>query len=473
MPVLATQNPLSNPNPIVTVEVSTVQAPLPNNYQQMGALVSHGGTNLADQSIQLLAQYSDLTPYVLPAASIATLSWLSSEVTVTTLNPHGFTIGVTMDIYITGNTPVGYNGLFACTITGTNSFTYALVSNPGALTVPGIYQSQAAIELTAMARTWFGQRPGTSVYILELGESDAPTSIAGLVTWLTNNPFSFYGYLCPRYWDGQATFLALIATYENPEAMTYFWVTTTVSTYTAYSKTMKCVILMVEAPLVVSTGTEFTTAAAMFWGIQFKATAVTRVSPMCFKYLYGVTLYPTVNNAPLLQQLKAAAVNYVAYGSEGGISKTMMYPGVTADGNDYFNWWWTIDWIQINVNLDLSNEIINGSNNPLAPLYDDQNGINRLLGRLAATMTSAQQFGMVNGNVVQTEYNPTDLTAAISNGKFAGLCDCNAVPFLDYSILNPSDYAIGEYDGLSTLFIPARGFVHVLVQIIASQLVTV
>jgi hypothetical protein len=48
----------------------------------------------------------------------------------------------------------------------------------------------------------------------------------------------------------------------------------------------------------------------------------------------------------------------------------------------------------------------------------------------------------------------------------------NAVPFIPYSIQNPSDYSNGEYDGLSTLFIPSRGFVHILVQVVATDIVT-
>jgi hypothetical protein len=38
--------------------------------------------------------------------------------------------------------------------------------------------------------------------------------------------------------------------------------------------------------------------------------------------------------------------------------------------------------------------------------------------------------------------------------------------------MNPSDYKEGEYDGLSTIFIPRRGFIHILITIVASQIVT-
>jgi len=467
-------NPLNDPNPIVTVQVSTVLGPVPNGYQQMGALVSHGGTSIANQDCSMLSELSDLESLLIQADTIASISWTSNVVTVTTTNAHNLSIGTSTDILISGCVPAGYNGDYTCTITGTHAFTYPLNSNPGAETTLGTYQRMSAIELYAMAYTFFGQRRGQSVYVLELGENTAANAIAALQTWLENNPLSFYGYLCPRYFDTSLVAVtSLLAEYQNNEAMTYFWITTTIGSYTQYSRTQKCAILGVEAPTVSKSGTEFTLAAAFFWGIQFKATTVTRVAPMCYKYLYGVTTYPVRNNGPLLIALKANKVNYVRTGAEGGIFNNMIYPGVTADGNDYFNWWWTIDWVQITVNQNLSNAIINGSNNPLAPLYYDQDGINQLLAVNAQTMTSAGEFGMVNGPVVQTELTPSKLTEAIATGTFTGKCDCNAVPFIDYSIINPGDYATGEYDGLSILFIPARGFVHVLVSIVASQLVTV
>jgi hypothetical protein len=194
---------------------------------------------------------------------------------------------------------------------------------------------------------------------------------------------------------------------------------------------------------------------------------------MAFKFVYGVTMYPQRGNAPLLRAFKSANTNYISTGAEGGISFTMLYEGVTLDGHDYFNWWYTIDWVQIEVDLNLSNAIINGSNNPLAPLYYNQEGINYLETVLFNTMQSAQTFGMVLGKIEMTQYDGPDLTAAIYGGQFAGKCNVNAVPFLPYSLANPGDYKIGEYDGLSTLFIPSRGFIHILVNVVASSLVSI
>jgi hypothetical protein len=263
--------------------------------------------------------------------------------------------------------------------------------------------------------------------------------------------------------------------------MTYFWLTVTPATLNVLDATYKCVIQFVEAPSVTDTtqpnisnpNGEFTCAAMFYNAISFKASSVNPVAPMAFKYVYGVTAYPTQNMSTILLQFKSTFTNYVATGAEGGIAYTILYQGVTRDGFDYFNWWWTIDWVQININLNLSNAIVNGSNNALAPLYYNQSGINFLETVLYGTMRTASIFGMVVGQIVMTNLDTPILVDNINQGVYSGQCNVNAVPFANYTTANPGDFRIGEYDGLSALFIPARGFIHIQVSIVASSLVTV
>jgi hypothetical protein len=273
----------------------------------------------------------------------------------------------------------------------------------------------------------------------------------------------------------------LLKQYQAPETMEYFWITVTPDTMQTLGPTYKDVIQLVEAPVLTDPAGaslndpegEFTMAALFYNALAFRPSNTNRIAPMAFKYVYGVTEYPQRNNAPLLVSFKQAHTNYISTGAEGGISFTMVYEGVTLDGHDYFNWWYTIDWVQIQVNLDLSNAIINGSNNPLAPLYYNQEGINYLQTILYRTMVSASTFGMILGKITMTTYDGPDLTNSINSGEFAGECDINAVPFINYTLANPGDYKIGEYDGLSTLFIPARGFIHILVNVVATDLVSI
>ena len=233
-----------------------------------------------------------------------------------------------------------------------------------------------------------------------------------LVGNLVGDPSILGEYRC---YSVQQAMTNLLKRYEAPELMEYFWLTVTPATMTnlffpgqlgsgggkGTGSSFKDVIQLVEAPALtdptlihipaigadperyempnyLDPNGEFTMAAMFYNALSFRPSNTNRVAPMAFKYVYGVTEYPQKNNAPLLLSFKSANTNYISTGAEGGISFTMLYEGVTLDGHDYFNWWYTIDWVQIEVNLNLSNAIINGSNNPLAPLYYNQDGINVL-----------------------------------------------------------------------------------------------
>jgi hypothetical protein len=486
----------TDPNAIVTVNVSIIEAPTPNTYQRTGALVCFGATTItaAQGNTSYLTQYADLTPLLQPPMQASTSTWAGGTETVvfTAPIPGPPTVGDVIPLIFSGYNPVSLNGLHQCTVTAPNTVTFAVTTSPGTISVQGTAITQGSVELQQMATTFFGQGNIIGVWVLDLGyQSQSSNEVTALQTWLTNNPLTIYGFLLPRHFGSNSTILGtsaiptaftnLLKVYENPEAMEYFWLTVTSSTMTNLGPTFKDVIQLVEAPVLTDptqinltdpTG-EFTLAALFYNALAYRASNTNRIAPMAFKYVYGVTQYPQKGNGPLLVSFKTANTNYISTGAEGGIAFTMVYEGVTLDGHDYFNWWYTIDWVQIEINLNLSNAIINGSNNPLAPLYYNQDGINYLETVLYSTMQDAQTFGMVLGKIEMTQLDGPDLTNAINGGTFAGKCDVNAVPFLNYTLSNPGDYKIGEYDGLSTLFIPARGFIHILVNVVATDLVSI
>ena len=140
--------------PIVQVNVSQQVAPAPSIRQRTGALVSQGGTTLTPGTFSLLTQLSSLTSLLNGAFALASLSWAGSVVTATASAAHGFTIGDTILVTISGATPTGYNGTFTATVTTTTAFTYPLVSNPGSETIPGSYTVEDVAELSAMATTF-------------------------------------------------------------------------------------------------------------------------------------------------------------------------------------------------------------------------------------------------------------------------------------------------------------------------------
>jgi hypothetical protein len=458
-------------NPIVTVNVTQQVAPTPSALQKTGALVSQGATTTAAQAISFLTQLSDLTPILKGALAISTITWSASVATVTTSAPHGFTIADTIQLTIAGATPAGYNGTFVCTITGASAFTYPLAVNPGLETVPGTYTPEDVAELLAMATTFFAQGTQQGVYVLELGAGNAADGVTALTTFMAANanPSFFYSYLVPRFWDAAASFLTFIAGFQATTSKTYFYVTTTAGTYASYTAVMKCVKALVEAPGIPSL--EFSHAADFQHDLNYSPSSTNKVTPNAYSFLVGVTAYPSKGNAVLLTALKAAFVNYVGTGAEGGISNTLLVAGTMMDGND-FTYWYSVDWVQINAQLTAANTVINGSNNPINPLYYNQDGINRLQQAIASLMSSGVSFGLVLGTPVQTTNNAAQLQAALAANAYAGATGVNADPFVAYTAENPSDYKLGKYAGITIVYVPSRGFAAIVFNVLVTQFVS-
>ncbi|OYV51055.1 MAG: hypothetical protein B7X10_00940, partial [Burkholderiales bacterium 21-58-4] len=97
------------------------------------------------------------------------------------------------------------------------------------------------------------------------------------------------------------------------------------------------------------TGTEFSQAAGFYQLLVNAPSAANKVAPMAFRYVTGVTAFPTRGQSSLLTTLKTANINVIGTGAEGGISKTILLRGTSLDGHDQ-TYWYSVDWVQINVN---------------------------------------------------------------------------------------------------------------------------
>ena len=429
---------------IVTVNVTQTLAPAPNTLQRTGALVSQGATTLATGTTALLTQFADLSSIL--TGSVAITSMVASgtaptvTVTVTTTTPHGIPTGDTILGIIAGVTPTGYNGTFQITSTGTNTFTYPLTISPGVVTSQGVFTNESVQDLVAMATTYFAQGSANAIYVLELGAGTGAQGVTSLNNYIIANPLEFYGYCVTTEMSTDSSFLAFAKNYESTTSQVYFWVTESINSYGVF-KNVKSVISMcqdVNAPV-----TEWSVAAMMYNALNYNPSDTNKVAPMAFQYIVGVTPFSGTNAQA--QLLKTANVNYVGTGAEGGISNTLVLWGVNADGQDY-TYWYSVDWVQININLFISNAIINGSNNPINPLYYNQAGINRLQKVSQGVMNSGIAYGLVLAPVT-----------------------VNAVPFTTYVADNPSDYAIGKYAGLSVSYTPARGFIQIIFNVNVSS----
>lgn len=215
---------------------------------------------------------------------------------------------------------------------------------------------------------------------------------------------------------------------------------------------------------------EFSLATAFFNWLNYAPSSTNKITPFAFSFLYGVTPFPTQGTNTLRTTLKAGFTNYVGTGAEGGISSTIQLWGATEDGNDA-SFWYSVDWVQINLDLNLANAVINGSNNPANPLYYNQDGINRLLTVAGTTMASAISYGLAFGTLTLTELPAAQFQANLSNNVYSGQVVVNAEPFINYNAENPLAYTQGLYGGLSVAYTPSRGFTQIIVQLTVSNFV--
>lgn len=454
---------------IVITNVNQIVAPAPILLQQTGAVLSQGATTLAANASQLLTQPSDLTSILAAPLAISSLTWTSGTVTVVAaIAIPGLVSGDKFITTIAGATPAGYNGLITGTVTGANTFTYPLATNPGAQTVAGTYTRPSQGELLSMVTSYFAQGSNQGVFVLELGPTDGSTGPTALDAYIIANPGVYYSYLIPRSWDGQTTFLALIAKYEAPTAKINFFVTTTINSYQAYTALMTDVFALIEAPGLPLT--EFSCAAPFQVSLAYNPSSSNRMTPFANKFLFGVTPYPLKNNTSLLATLYKANINVVGTGAEGGISTAALAGGMMLDGND-FTYWYAADWAQINGQLVLANEVFNGANNSANPLYYDQNGINRLQDRLVKLFKSAVSFGLLNGTTNRAALDGPVFQQNFDDDLYVDQNIVNAVPFITYTEENPGDFKIGKYNGLTAIIIPQRGFNQIIFNLTVSSLI--
>jgi len=432
-------------NNIVTVTITQQVGSAPSVLQQTGAIVSQGGTTLAAGTTALITQPSDLTAILSGAEVISSMAWSTGVVTVTTTTPHGIPVTDVVQGVISGVTPTGYNGTFAITSTGASTFTYPLVTNPGSMTIAGSFTLEDVFELFSQVNTFFAQGNSLAVYVLELGVGTTAQGVTALQTYINTTTAPKYAYLIPKEWDIETTAPTMFKLFASPTSKVYFYVSTTVATYTNWAN-IKSVLALAPSPL--APITEFSAAAQFYIGLHNAPSSSAMGAQMPYSYVYGVTDYVTLTNAQSAA-FKAAGVSWIGDGANGGISNTLIVGGTYMDLNP-FSYWYTVDWVNINQSIDLNAAVINGSQPGLVnPLLYNQQGINALQKVAQNRMNIGVSFGLILAPV----------TVA-------------AVPFTTYIAQNPSAYAAGTYAGLSSTFVPARGFTAITLNLTASNIPT-
>lgn len=407
---------------------------------------------------------------------------LTMTITGGTFNPFAVEAAATFLTTIAGATPANYNGTYLATRASATTFTYNLVSDGGTTPATGTitYTPRGVVELQLMATTYFAQGSQVGVYVLELGPGTPAQGVTALAAYLVLNPNSnyepgatgfFYAYLLPRLWSSESTYLTLVAQYEATTAKTYFFTTMLLSNYTTFTNLMKSVWGLIEAPGVFLT--EYSCAATFYQFLVNAPSTTNRVAQFAFRFLFGVTPYPIYGNSALLATLKAAKVNVVGTGSEGGISTAIIKWGTTMDGRQA-TYWYSVDWLQLNVDINIANAVINGSQNGPNPLYYNQEGINRLqlVGANTLSRSIAYGLGLSGATVATPELAQNDFNLALNSGAYDGQLVINAIPFLDYVSENPSDYANETYNGFEVVYITQNGFIAIRFNVTVTDFVT-
>jgi len=457
-------------NRIVQVNVSETVAPVPNRLQQTAAIVSMGGTTITAGTTQWIAAAGQLSDYLIPAYDIASISWAAGVVTVVTTNPHGIPISDTTNVVVNGVSVTGYNGNFVATGFNATTLNYSLAADPGGTPTGGTIQVGPQVNLIAADATWWAQgNLGTGYYIYETGSADPADVIASMTTYLTANPQTIYNWLLLPGMDADHTGLrAFFLLHNTLNALIKFYLPLSTSTYAAWEgeDTLRNVFTMIESPGA-DFATELDSVAPAQYFTAFVPTPTNRLPPAQYTYLNAVTAYNPITQA-LITTFMDNHINFVATGAEGGISNTILIDGKTLNGTP-MNVAYSIDWVQIKSNQAISNAVINGSNNPLSPLYYNQNGIDRLQAVVVQVGNTAIASGLALGQVLQVELDPTVFATNVGLGLYAGNFVVNAVPFDIYTALNPSDYANQLYGGLQVSYTPQYGFETIVFNLNVTQ----
>ncbi|EMH2075549.1 hypothetical protein NO938_002376 [Citrobacter freundii] len=431
---------------IVTVNVSQTIGATPSNLQQMSAILSFGATMQEPGKPVLLTQDSDITDLVNNAIGTLEAEVQSHGSDFTLTLPPGKTInrdpGSEIEITIVGCSPTTWNGIYTATLTTTSTLEWTVSSSTldGSPTTLGQFTIGGSADLVTAVNTFFAQGNSVGTYLLELGyqKDVVKTEVAALKLYMEEPLKRFYAYLVPETWKADTDFITLAMLYTANEAKQYFFVledTPDDTNYVTPYAGIKSIIAMADDTYPVTNAA----AAAMWNFVSPSPSEINKVPPMAFRYLQAVNA--NAAKASILTTMVKQNINYVDTGAEGGIANTMLVKGVTSDGND-MTYWYSVDWVQINVDMMLANAVINGSNNPINPLYYNQDGIDRLQQVAQGVFNTGVSYGLVNGQT-----------------------PVNAVPFKTYVKNNPNDYGIGRYAGLSATYTPMRGFVEIIFNI--------
>lgn len=396
---------------IVTINESVTRGAMPNLLQQKACLISLGATSL---------KAGDTTE----ATSLADI--------MAVLNP---TNTASVQASSTNGTPPIAQGS-----TDSTANTPSTVGSGGSAND----NSTAIAELTAMAESWFANT-GAGCWVLELGPFSVTAIEDALSRFIETYPQLFYAYVLPRGAQNDPNLPAFVANQAGADERVYFFLCGDKEGY-------KPLLINGQGQKSVFYGAEYTGSAvtrgttaantahehlASAVAAQFcsaRPSGLNRLAPMSFRQLVGITPWPEAGHGPLFAELKRNNISFAGTANEGGVEGSILFWGNFSNG-DTMSGWYGADWCSINLELQLANAIIEGSQPGIRPLIYSQEGINRLTARAQQTLESA-----------------------VTNGCILANYTLDSTDFGTYITAQPSDYTTGSYNGLAATVVPVRGF---------------
>lgn len=178
---------------------------------------------------------------------------------------------------------------------------------------------------------------------------------------------------------------------------------------------------------------------------KFDLTSINPISPMIYTSLQGWKF-----NAITNQQEEVAINNNITYIREL-IKIPSLFNMTNSDGNQFL-YWYSYKYLNMMIKNGLTEYMMNSANGN-RPLQFNQQGIDKLNSNIVSTLKNAKSFGLIDDFGIG------------ANNVFSEKNIINSIPFSDYILNNPSEYANGIYNGFSFAVQIGRYFKQVVLDV--------
>lgn len=234
------------------------------------------------------------------------------------------------------------------------------------------------------------------------------------------------------------SFVKLLTEYDNIDKENLFFMTLpktadpNADPNFTYFKGLKSIHLVSD-----NTDKDTINSAAAVVGITasniFDISSSTPASSLNYKQVKSYT--PIVRSATLKNQLIQSGVTLI----DSLASNTVLLNGRQMDGQpwEYYYYWYLT---KLEVHSKITLLLLNGSNNPVAAIGFDQDGIDTIHANIVSKLKELQDLGVIT-SFAQSYDGGT--------GEFTGLGDIVCPNYYEFIVSNPDDYANEKLVGIS------------------------